>query len=180
MRGEVMNWLQSKTPEERKAIAAKSTAKRLANLAEKKNKKLIAQNRVDGLCDQIDELEKRLAGLQREENLRLASPKLTGGTLLSPNDIVKAAMPWGRESGVYFLVDNNDVVYVGQSVNVYARIAQHTDKRFTHYAIIPCQIELLNKLESLYIHLLRPRFNGNYATSNIKMAPMSLHDLLGA
>ena len=173
-----MNWLQSKTPEERKAIAAKSTAVRLANLAEKKNKKRIAQDRVDGLRDQIDELEKRLAALQREENLILASARLTGRTLLRANSIVEQSLPWGRESGVYFLIDNNEVVYVGQSVNIYARIAQHTDKRFTHYAVIPCQPESLNKLESLYIHLLTPRLNGSYETSGIKMAPMSLANLL--
>jgi excinuclease UvrABC nuclease subunit len=97
--------------------------------------------------------------------------------LLDGEQIAKLALPWQRSSGVYFLVQDQEVVYVGQSVNIYSRIAQHPDKKFDKYAFVPCEVELLDKLESLYIHTLKPRLNGNVSKQE-KSAPIRLDNLL--
>jgi hypothetical protein len=76
------------------------------------------------------------------------------------------------------LIDSGKVVYVGQSVNVYARIASHHDKVFDSFAFIPCDKKILDSLESLYIHTLRPALNGNM--QDAKRAPVPLGKLIGA
>jgi hypothetical protein len=71
----------------------------------------------------------------------------------------------------------DEVVYVGQSTNVHARIPNHADKEFDKYAFVPCDVDLLNKLESLYIHVLRPKLNGNLNAQE-KSAPIRFNELL--
>jgi len=63
-------------------------------------------------------------------------------------------------------------------VNVYSRIGQHTNKRFDRYAFVPCSVDALDRLESLYIHCLRPRMNG-IQTNGANCAPLTLTALLG-
>jgi hypothetical protein len=65
-------------------------------------------------------------------------------------------------SGVYYLYEGGVVQYIGQSRNVYARIAQHMAGAaftFDMFAIQPCeQCELL-RLEAEAIHRHMPRWN---------------------
>lgn len=166
-----------KTPEERKAIAQKAQATRRANKERREREEREAQLYPAHLRVQIFALETRLAELKIYEKMNIASAALTNKSLLSFEDIVKDALPWGRACGVYFLVQGTEVVYVGQSVNIYSRISQHTDKRFDKYAFVPCEAALLDKLESLYIHTLRPKLNGNYSAKE-KAAPIMLNKLL--
>ena len=169
--------MQLKTPEERKAIAKKAHATR------KSNKERLEKQRQDALVYpewlriQIVALETRLAELSRFEKMSAISAALTNRTLLDGEQIVKLSLPWKTASGVYFLIQGEEVIYVGQSVNIYSRIAQHPDKRFDRYAFVPCEVEVLDKLESLYIHTLKPRLNGN-ASKQEKSAPIRLDNLL--
>jgi len=173
-----MNWMQSRTPEERKAIAAKSVATRQRNIQEREAQKLADIERRDSLKCEIKELENILNGLEKIKLVNKTALTLTNKTLLSETDIVSAANIWELATGVYFLIDSGRVVYVGQSVNVYARIASHNDKVFDSFAFIPCDKNVLDSLESLYIHILRPALNGN--AHDAKRAPMSFSKLLGA
>jgi hypothetical protein len=172
-----MNHMQLKTPEERSAIAKKAHATRKAN------KELLEKQRQDALVYpqwlkiQIVAMETRLAELSTFEKMSVVSAALTNRTLLDGEQIAKLALPWQLSSGVYFLVQDQEVVYVGQSVNIYSRIPQHSDKKFNKYAFVPCEVELLDKLESLYIHTLKPRLNGNF-TKQEKSAPIRLDNLL--
>jgi hypothetical protein len=172
-----MNHMQFKTPEERSAIAKRAHATRKANkeLLEKKRQEALVYP--DWLRIQIVALETRLAELSKFEKMSVVSVALTNKTLLDGEQIAKLALPWEKSSGVYFLVQDQEVVYVGQSVNVYSRIAQHVDKKFDKYAFVPCEAELLDRLESLYIHTLKPRFNGNFNKQE-KSAPIRLDKLL--
>jgi hypothetical protein len=122
-------------------------------------------------------METRIAELGRNEMMNIVSATLTDKVLLTADEIVKAALPWERAIGVYFLVQDKEVVYVGQSVNVYSRISQHRDKKFDKYAFVPCEAQVLDKLESLYIHVLRPKLNGDL-TAGEKSAPIRLNELL--
>lgn len=67
-----------------------------------------------------------------------------------------------RHSGVYFLLQGDHVVYVGQAKNVKKRIAEHKadpEKVFDAYSFLPCDAEDLDTLEALYIMHLRPKQN---------------------
>ena len=173
-----MNPMQNKTPEERKAIAAKAHATRRARREAKEAARQDVLKYAGGLRQQIAELEERLAALQRMETMNSVSAAVTGKALLREDEIARAALPWAKASGVYFLLDGDEVVYVGQAVNVYSRIGQHTDKRFDRYAFVPCAVDALDRLESLYIHCLRPRLNGNQR-NDAKCAPITLDALIG-
>lgn len=64
--------------------------------------------------------------------------------------------------GVYMLTDPvGHPLYVGQSVNVFARLSAHGDKEFHGVRILPCDREHLNDIEGLLIRLLRPPLNGH-------------------
>ena len=172
-----MNPMQNKTPEERKAIAAKAHATARARREAEKTARQDALKYAGGLRETIAVLECRLAALERMETMNAVSAVVTGKALLRANEIANAAMPWAKATGVYFLLDGDEVVYVGQAVNVYSRIGQHTNKRFDRYAFVPCSVEALDLLESLYIHCLRPRLNG-MQTNGANCAPITLTALL--
>jgi hypothetical protein len=173
-----MNLMKNKTPEERKVIAAKSVATRQKNIRERNAQRLADIEQRDVLKCEIKALKNKLDSLKKLEAVNNAALTLTNKAFLSEEQIVKSANTWELATGVYFLIDNDKVVYVGQSVNVYARIASHNDKVFDSFAFIPCKKKILDTLESLYIHILRPALNGNLRDA--KLAPISFNKLLEA
>jgi len=172
-----MNPMHNKTPEERKAIAAKAHATRRSRRAAEEAARQEVLKYAGGLSEQIADLEERLSALQRMEIMNTVSAAVHGKALLHEDEIARFALLWAKASGVYFLLDGNEVVYVGQAVNVYSRIGQHTDKQFNRYAFVPCPIDALDRLESLYIHCLRPRLNGNQR-NDAKCAPIAFDALI--
>lgn len=76
--------------------------------------------------------------------------------------------------GVYFLKQNEKIVYVGQSVNIERRIKDHknSDKVFDDYTYVECDKELLNSTEESFILQHNPVYNIRKAT--IKVYPESL------
>lgn len=63
-------------------------------------------------------------------------------------------------NGVYFLLDKNKIVYVGQTTMGLARTFHHLkNKIFDSYYFMPCPIELLNNVESEYIIKFNPKYN---------------------
>ena len=61
---------------------------------------------------------------------------------------------------VYFLLYNIEIVYVGQSVNVPARIHQHTlNKDFNRVLYLPVVEENLLKVERFFIEQFQPKYN---------------------
>ena len=118
----------------------------------------------------VEEVE-ALRAMKKHTPLHLVSRALTDRTLLTEEEIVAGAGEIPTYSGVYFLVSMGAVVYVGQSTNVNVRIASHiSTKVFDSVAWVPCNADKLDILESLYIHCLRPKFNGR--------APLNLAALL--
>jgi hypothetical protein len=168
--------MQHKTIEERKAIIAKGVATKQKKKREREAQRFLDVERLDKLKCEIKELELKRMTLERHELFDKASLTLTNRVLLSESEIVSSANPWEAATGVYFLIDGNKIVYVGQSVNVYARIAQHHNKVFDSFAFIPCDKDSLDNLESLYIHILRPLLNGNL--HGAKQAPLALNKLI--
>lgn len=80
----------------------------------------------------------------------------------------------GGCSGVYFLCDGDEVVYVGQSTFVICRIAEHMRegrKIFDSVFVLPCEKDQLLKTEEHWIIVLRPKYN----LSSIKGQPHPYH-----
>jgi hypothetical protein len=104
---------------------------------------------------------------------------LAGNKIFSIVEILRAAQPLpALASGVYFLIDKTRVVYVGQSIKVIARVLEHVgSKRFNQFTFIPCAVDDLDRIESLYIHMLRPPLNAS-AGNGAMRAPIQLQRLL--
>ena len=170
--------MAGKSPEQRSEIARKAHATRRARKLESQLRRNDDLSYQSGLRQEIYALEARLSELRALESASIVSAALTGKSLLAKDEIAKSALPWEKSSGVYFLLHDDEIVYVGQSVHIYSRIAGHADKKFNRYAYIPCPPEALDVLESLYIHLLRPALNGERC-DGFKAAPMMLDKILG-
>lgn len=68
---------------------------------------------------------------------------------------------------VYILFRGDEVVYVGQSQNPYARMAQHLkDKRFTHIRVMSCRKLRARHWEEKLIKAYRPEYNIVHNTVN--------------
>jgi len=79
----------------------------------------------------------------------------------SVDEILLCQYPASSISGVYFLIRENKIKYVGQTVNLFHRLGQHkrAEKRFDAFSFIPCEPEHLNELEQIYRDLLMPDEN---------------------
>jgi hypothetical protein len=78
------------------------------------------------------------------------------------------AIHWDYPPCIYFLLDEGQVVYVGKTVGLVARIGQHlrpnrwdpsVRKRFQRVLYIPCSETLLDRVEGALIKILNPRDN---------------------
>ncbi len=82
------------------------------------------------------------------------------GLLLSATQIVEEAKSWEPRTGIYFLLLRGTIVYVGQSLNVFARLSQHVkDKTFDSWHWVPCPISQIMAAERAYIQALKPTLN---------------------
>lgn len=67
--------------------------------------------------------------------------------------------------GVYFLVESDEVVYVGQSVNTTSRIRSHlseNQKRFDRSFMMPVPETELDAIEGAFIRALKPKYNSSH------------------
>ena len=60
---------------------------------------------------------------------------------------------------VYFLLQNKEVIYVGQTKKGMARVYAHEDKQFTNVYIIETSPDTLDYLEDIYIKKYKPKYN---------------------
>jgi hypothetical protein len=173
-----MNWHQTATPEQKEAAIRKMVETRRVNKEAVKKARQDALTCANGLGKKIAALEKELGMRQLVKTFNYPHLQLTSKRLLLPHEIIESATPWLRQIGIYFLINANEIVYVGQSVNIFARASQHfKEKKFTHFAYINCLEHQLDKLESIYIHFLQPVGNG-FASRKEKIAPLKFVDLI--
>jgi hypothetical protein len=67
-----------------------------------------------------------------------------------------------RTPGIYFLLKEGNLVYVGKSINIHARVMQHRDikdKDFDEVILMPVPEDELSRIENYYIGLLKPPLN---------------------
>lgn len=96
--------------------------------------------------------------------------------------------------GVYALVKDGVVVYVGQSVRPLARVEAHRSlwgrKRapgwlpirgilFDEVHVMPCRVEQLNEVERALIDLYKPKFNVKLKSPEPVSTPFNLTTALG-
>lgn len=83
------------------------------------------------------------------------------GALLSLAEILGQAEPWiQHRTGIYFLIHDNAIVYVGQSTDVTARVIQHArEKMFDRWYWLPCESNRLNATERAYVRAFKPSLN---------------------
>lgn len=78
------------------------------------------------------------------------------------NKLRKTAQRVELVTGIYFLFLDDELVYIGKSVNVISRIGGHLSdplKTFTHFTFVPVPLERLAKEELRLIRRFRPRLN---------------------
>lgn len=81
---------------------------------------------------------------------------------LKETDIVNKSRELVPLVGIYFLIQDDEIVYIGQAVDIYRRISQHQydkEKMFNRYAFIVCKTHELDIIETLYIHHFLPKYN---------------------
>lgn len=87
-------------------------------------------------------------------------PPPTSIAMLHP--LIPYVFPSPTPSGVYFLCHGNEVVYVGKSINVSARVGQHIpEKEFDRAYYLPVPPTNLDEVEGNFIVTLKPKYNRN-------------------
>lgn len=69
-----------------------------------------------------------------------------------------------KYSAVYYLIDNDEIVYVGQSIQVFGRLSYHMSsrsKRFNGIVILDVKQGNLNRVEATEIVTHNPKYNQN-------------------
>ncbi len=75
---------------------------------------------------------------------------------------------------VYFLIKNNEVVYVGRSIQGMARIHTHRNINFNYFNFVYVLEELLRETELRYIIKFTPKYNRIFPKSNRYKTPTEL------
>ena len=81
--------------------------------------------------------------------------------------------------GVYHLISNGEVIYVGQTINVECRISDHkTSYEFDSYAFFKCKTSDMSDLEAEHIVKFSPENNKTLPVNNIYIsAPAAKYDI---
>lgn len=78
-------------------------------------------------------------------------------------DKLECGPPMGEAvSAVYFLIQNNEVVYIGQTWHLLTRLADHSvqkEGKWDNFLYIPCPEDWLVRVERYWISKLRPPLN---------------------
>lgn len=82
-------------------------------------------------------------------------------------------------SGIYFLCNGSDIVYIGQAQSVFIRVSTHKrEKEFDSVYFIPCHVEQLTPLETALIHYYQPKLNRS-TINNVTPIDQVILDALG-
>ena len=94
--------------------------------------------------------------------------------LSATDEILARAQPWPESGcGIYFLIVEGRVMYVGRAVNVIARIAQHaTVRKFDAWSWLVCPRRNLDATERAYINALLPEWNRDPVTLKMRSSTL--------
>lgn len=78
--------------------------------------------------------------------------------------------------GVYFLIRDRKVLYVGQSENLLDRVGRHSMRvAFTHYTMMLCEKHELDALEAHYINEFKPPLNKKWKDGTMACSKKKLY-----
>lgn len=97
--------------------------------------------------------------------------------------ILESAQPiWKSVTGVYLLIKDGKVVYVGQTGDIIARVSFHITegvKQFDSFSYVECLQTELNNVEAHYIYEFCPTYNIQTPSSNMYKTARGLKELFG-
>ncbi len=119
----------------------------------------------------------QLATMAASASPRMQAAQIKFSDTLTEAEIVMASRPHSPLCGVYFLVRRGQVVYVGSSVDVNARLTQHrmNKREFDAVHVIECAGPALRVTEAKYILALRPTLN--HGLDGALVVPMRKHEM---
>lgn len=96
------------------------------------------------------------------QRLALANSVTDRRGLLDASFITKKAMVFDSICGVYFLLKDDTIVYVGKSSAIMTRMCKHASeqrKDFNRVFVLECPPASMDRLERLYIDKFKPIYN---------------------
>jgi len=110
--------------------------------------------------------------------------KLSSENMESIDKILKIKKPASElgKSGIYFLIKDDIIVYVGQTRNSESRIYSHfndASKDFDSYSFIPYNEDELNDMEAYYVATLNTKYNMTMPQNNIFKSVPQLKTIFG-
>jgi hypothetical protein len=108
-----------------------------------------------------------------------------GGFKLSVAEIVERAEAYRvgfgpDERGIYFLLSEGEIVYVGKSYSVRERLSQHWFEKVKPFDavsfVLPVPEKFIDAVESFYVHSFNPPFNVQYRSCDEAMLPVGDDD----
>lgn len=71
--------------------------------------------------------------------------------------------------GIYFLIFQNDIIYIGKTTNLSSRIFQHASKiRFDCFRVISCPLNKMDDYERRLIKKFKPIYNSKFILKKYK------------
>lgn len=78
-------------------------------------------------------------------------------------------------TGIYLLFDGEEVVYVGQSVDVHSRALAHKNRfAFDSYTFLRCEADCLNLLEATLVLAFNPKENHKLPANPVWGSPHTI------
>ena len=103
-----------------------------------------------------------------QKNLETTEPAIAVEPVLGAviENLHRFEMP---KIGVYFLFNNDNLIYIGKSINIFRRLNDHIkDKYFDNYSFIKCNTEQeADKLELEMIIKYKPKLNIQHKTYDL-------------
>jgi predicted DNA-binding transcriptional regulator AlpA len=156
LESEVVAWAKTRFPSY--VALFSQDAQKSANAPEK----LAAEN----AQKQIAEMALEISDLRNKLALERARSVLAWDIDSASIEAVRAAaFPVKQVTGIYFLFDDDELVYIGQSSNIMQRVGAHlyeAVKGFNKVAYIAIERARLDEIEAAMIRKFRPPYNDLY------------------
>lgn len=96
--------------------------------------------------------------------------KLSADDVLARARLLAAIPRTPHAEGVYFLIAENRIMYVGSSSDLRERLSQHRGRPCTHFAWVEAP-RFYRDLEAHYINQFAPPWNSNHPTTSLAAPP---------
>lgn len=86
--------------------------------------------------------------------------KKSKSSISTSSQIVEAALPLHLSTGIFFLIKDAKIVYIGQSMQLQKVIEQYfNNNKFDHINVIACPSQNLDKYQAHFVEMYQPVLN---------------------